>query len=257
MPGKGCDTLHTLLLRFSAPLQAWGSGSFYDRRETDDMPTKSGVIGMLAAALGRKRDEPLEDLARLGFGVRVDLPGTKLDDFQITDMGDKRNANLSTRSYLSDAVFLVGLECGDMAFLEKLEEALKHPRFCLFLGRRSCPPTLPLVLGIREGALEQTLREEEWLAPEGMRRALFRFADEIPLRIVIDGAVGDARKKDIPVSFSPLKREYRQRYVREAPAKLMTRWKPPAETEQDPMAELTEDSSISEAAECGFGAKER
>ena len=46
------DTLYTLLLRLGAPLQSWGSESMYDRRETDMMPTKSGVIGMLAAALG-------------------------------------------------------------------------------------------------------------------------------------------------------------------------------------------------------------
>ena len=75
---KGSDTLYTLLLRLSAPLQSWGSGSFYDRRETDYMPTKSGIIGMLAAALGRKRNESLDDLAELNFGVRIDLPGTKL-----------------------------------------------------------------------------------------------------------------------------------------------------------------------------------
>ena len=56
------ESLYTLLLRLSAPLQSWGSGSVYDNRETDDMPTKSGVTGILAAALGRKRGESLEDL---------------------------------------------------------------------------------------------------------------------------------------------------------------------------------------------------
>ena len=71
--GKGSDNLYTLLLRLSAPLQSWGSESVYDNRETDYMPTKSGVTGMLAAALGRKRGEPLDDLSRLRFGVRVDL----------------------------------------------------------------------------------------------------------------------------------------------------------------------------------------
>lgn len=102
---KGSDILYTLLLRFSAPLQSWGSESMYDRRDTDYIPTKSGVIGMLAAALGRKRDEAVDDLSRLKFGIRVDRPGARLEDFQITYMGEKLNANLANKVYLSDAVF--------------------------------------------------------------------------------------------------------------------------------------------------------
>ena len=235
---KGSDTLYTLLLRFSAPLQSWGSESMYDRRETDNMPTKSGVTGMLAAALGRRRDEPAEDLAGLFFGVRVDLPGTRLEDFQITHMGDKLNANLSERVYLSDAIFLVGLGCEDIVFLRNIESALRNPGFSLFLGRKSCPPTLPLVLGIREAGLESALNEEEWLVPEWRRKSLFRFTKEIPLRIVVDGRIGDAVKKDVPISFSPFRREYRYRYMRELPAKIVTQGMFPVSTGHDPMMEL-------------------
>lgn len=65
-------------------MQSWGSESMYDNRETDSMPTKSGVIGIIAAALGMKRNESLEELQSLGFGVRIDLQGIKLNDFQIT-----------------------------------------------------------------------------------------------------------------------------------------------------------------------------
>lgn len=235
---KGSDTLYTLLLRFSAPLQSWGSASKYDLRETDYMPTKSGVIGMLAAALGRKRNESLEDLAELKFGVRIDLPGTKLDDFHITQMGEKLNANLSHRVYLSDAIFLVGLECGDFKFLQMAANALAHPKFCIFLGRKSCPPTLPLVLGIHETDLESALRGEEWLAPEWRKKSLFRFTKEIPLRIVVESLEGGAMKKDVPVSFSPFRREYRYRYMKEVPAKIVTNAFQTVLTEHDPMAEL-------------------
>ena len=112
-------SLYTLLLRLSAPLQSWGSESMFDTRETDYMPTKSGIIGMCAAALGRKRDEPLEDLACLEFGVRADCQGTKLNDFQITQMGGKLNSNLSYRAYLSDAIFLAGLSSENEMFLKK------------------------------------------------------------------------------------------------------------------------------------------
>ncbi len=235
---KGSDTLHTLLLRFSAPLQSWGSASVYDLRETDYMPTKSGVIGMLAAALGRRRNESLEDLVELKFGVRIDLPGTKLDDFHITQMGEKLNANLSHRVYLSDAIFLVGLESGDFNFLQIIADALANPKFCIFLGRKSCPPTLPLVLGLQGKDLESALRGEEWLVPDWRKKSLFRFKKEIPLRIVIESLEGSAAKKDVPVSFSPMRREYRYRRMKEAPAKIVTDEFLPVLTEHDPMVEL-------------------
>ena len=54
--------MYTLLLRLSGPLQSWGSDSLYDNRNTDYYPTKSGVIGLIAAALGLKREDSLEKL---------------------------------------------------------------------------------------------------------------------------------------------------------------------------------------------------
>ena len=65
----------TLLLRLAAPLQSWGEDSKFETRRTRREPTKSGVIGLLAAALGRRRDEPLDDLRGLRFAVRVDQEG--------------------------------------------------------------------------------------------------------------------------------------------------------------------------------------
>lgn len=235
---KGSDRLYTLLLRLSAPLQSWGSESVYDNRETDYMPTKSGVIGMLAAALGRKRDDSLEDLAKLEFGVRVDQQGMRLNDFQITQMGGKLNANLSNRVYLSDAIFLAGLSCKDAGFLEELEDALRHPRFTVFLGRRSCPPTQPLVLGIRNCCLYQSLLEEDWLVPDWRRKALFRFSDKLHLRIVMDDVQGSAIKRDVPISFSPFRREYGYRYMKEMPGKIVAKTQFSVSTEHDPMMEL-------------------
>ena len=235
---KGSDGLYTLLLRLSAPLQSWGSESVYDNRETDYMPTKSGVIGMAAAALGRKRGDPLDDLADLRFGVRVDHQGVRLDDFHITQMGEKLNANLSNRVYLGDAIFLVGLSCGNREFINGLENALTHPKFSVFLGRRSCPPTQPLVLGIRNRDLYQALLEEEWLVPDWRRGAQFRFLDELHLRIVVDDTQGGAIKKDVPRSFSPFKREYGYRYLREMPRKIVAKGECTVSTEHDPMMEL-------------------
>lgn len=227
-----------MLLRLGAPLQSWGSESVYDNRETDYMPTKSGVVGMLAAALGRKRDVSLDDLAELEFGVRVDQQGIRLNDFQITQMGGKLNANLSNRVYLSDAIFLVGLASEDVCFLEELEHALTHPQFTVFLGRRSCPPTQPLVLGIRDGTLYQSLFEEEWLAPEWRKHALFHFSDKLHLRIVVDDTQGRTIKKDVPISFSPFGRKYKYRCMKEMPGKIVEKGKLSVSTEHDPMMEL-------------------
>lgn len=202
------------------------------------MPTKSGVIGMLAAALGRRRDAPLDDLSRLRFGVRIDQQGAKLDDFQITQMGEKLNANLSHRAYLCDAIFLVGLSCKDRGYLEDLKDALLHPRFSIFLGRRSCPPTQPLVLGIREEDLYPALYNEEWQVPDWRKRSLFGFTDSFHLRIVVDDVQGSGIKKDVPVSFSPFGREYGYRYVKEMPGRIVTREQVCTLTEHDPMQEL-------------------
>ena len=229
--------MSTLLLRFGAPLQSWGSSSVYDRRETDDMPTKSGVVGILAAAFGRRRDESLEDLNVLRFGVRVDNPGTRLDDYQTTDMGPGMRRNISHRIYLSDALFLIGLGSNDDDFLKEIDEAVQNPKFPLFLGRRSCPPTMPLDLGIRQSDLYDALYEEDWLVPEWRKKFFFRNTDEIQLRIVMDdnerrGAI----KKDVPISFSPYKREYRYRYIVEKEPKIIK--KGIDETEHDPMREL-------------------
>lgn len=233
--------MYTLLLRLHAPLQSWGSESVYDNRETDDMPTKSGIIGMLAAALGRKRTDPLEDLAKLQFGIRVDCQGTRLNDFQITQMGSKLNSNLSNKVYLSDAIFLAGLSCENRDFLQELEYALGHPKFTLFLGRRSCPPTQPLVLGIRDCDLYEALLKEEWLVPDWRRESLFHFSDRRNLRIVIDGEHGKDMKKDVPVSFSPFKREYKYRYRKEMRGSMVKKGPCSVSTTHDPMMELEGD----------------
>lgn len=219
-------------------MQSWGSASLFDTRETDYAPTKSGVIGMLAAALGRKRDASLEDLTSIKYGVRIDRQGERVTDFQITDMGEKLNSNLSYRTYLCDAIFLVGLESDDRDKLEELEHALKNPVYALFLGRRSCPPGLPLVLGIREKELYDALCQEDWLMPEWRRRLEFGFGDKIRLRILVEDEKSGTLVKDKPVSFSPYKREYTYRQVAERTPKTIDKNQTLYSTEQDPMEEL-------------------
>ena len=59
----------TLLLRLAAPMQSWGDESKYDIRQTGKTPSKSGVIGMLAAALGLRRDS--EEIPALSAALRM------------------------------------------------------------------------------------------------------------------------------------------------------------------------------------------
>lgn len=221
----------TLLLRLAAPLQAWGSDSKFETRKTNREPTKSGVIGLLAAALGLRRDESeaLARLAQLRFGVRVEREGQLLVDYHIAKTQDQKTSYVTYRHYLQDAVFLAGLESGDEALLRELEAALRHPVYPLYLGRRSCPPTLPLCLGIRQGSLLDVLRTEPMQG---------RKPETGKLRIVADADPADPAavpRQDLPVSFSPVHRQYGFRPVREW---RLERPEMPEPTEHDPMAEL-------------------
>ena len=223
--------MSTLLLRLAAPLQAWGSDSRFETRRTGREPTKSGVIGLLAAALGRSRADPIDDLCRLRFGVRVDQEGQLLRDFHTAHQGDK-TAYVTERYYLCDAAFLVGLESEDRAFLQTLEQALRAPVFPLFLGRRSCPPTLPIVLGIREGSLVDVLKQEPWLASPWMLR---QYRKKPLLRLVTDSGCGGRNmgiQRDLPITFHISARSYAYREMEEHLPIA------PPDALHDPMAEL-------------------
>ena len=230
-----------LLLRLAGPMQAWGVKSRFTVRATELAPTRSGVVGMLASAVGRRRTDPIEDLLALRFGVRKDQPGTVIRDFHTARTLDGRESMpLSNRYYLADAVFLAGIE-GDRALLEGIDEALRHPAFPLYLGRRSCPPTHPVSLGLREAALLDALQAEPWLASEWFRR---RRRDGFDAEILIDQEAvpveeraGDARgSRDVPLSFDPRRRDYGFREVE----RLMVRVGAPEPDAHDPMAELEE-----------------
>lgn len=204
--------MSTLLLKLNAPMQAWGSESRYTTRHTHTEPTKSGVLGLLAAAQGRRRTDPLEDLAELRFGVRVDQPGTLQRDFQTAiDWRTGKSQPLSYRFYLADAVFVAGVE-GEPELLELLRTALHSPRFPLFLGRRSCPANHDILIGLSELDLEQALREEKWHAASRHRRERGK---SVELPIYLDarpGSSGESRR-DVPVSFDPTHRRYGWRQI--------------------------------------------
>lgn len=233
-----------LLLRLAGPLQAWGVKSRFTVRATELAPTKSGVIGMLAAAVGRRRTDPLEDLLALRFGVRKDQPGKIVRDFQTARPLSGKPLPLSNRYYLSDGVFLAGIE-GDRALLEGLDEALRHPAFPLYLGRRSCPPTHPVSLGLRDSELLEALRAEPWLASRWFRRHHQGFDAEILVdqeAVPSDERTGGVRgSRDVPLSFDPRRRDYGFREVERILVPLGTPLKDP----HDPMADIEEAQTCS------------
>ncbi|WP_274939450.1 type I-E CRISPR-associated protein Cas5/CasD [Chordicoccus furentiruminis] len=226
--------MSTLLMRLAAPLQSWGDDSKFNTRRTLSIPTRSGVLGMLASALGRRRDESCEDFRNVIMGVRVDQPGVLLRDFHMVH-GEKQ-ADVTERYYMSDAVYLVGLYSEDTLQLAAFDKALCHPVFPLYLGRRSCPPSFPVSLGLREEPLLEALRNEKWQIPA------WRQVHSNPnLRIVVEGTPDRGleyhRLKDDPVSFSPVHREYRYRYAVEQGSVHMDGSE---ETDHDAFRELDE-----------------
>ncbi len=195
--------MHTLLLRLSGPLQAWGVQSRFSIRDTGLEPSKSGVIGLLCAALGRPRSAPLDDLAALRMGVRVDQEGHLTYDFHTAQDvlkagGGIKDTEPSRRYYLADARFLVGLTGEDQTLLQSLHAALRAPVWPLYLGRKSFVPGEPVWLedGLREGvALLDALRTYPWLGSDPRRRP-----DR--LRLVWEDEAGSEVRFDQPLSFA-------------------------------------------------------
>lgn len=163
----------TLLLRLQGPMQSWGTMSRFNERDTQLVPSKSGVLGLVCAALGRDRSEPVGDLAALSMGVRIDQAGVPMRDFQtaieiilanekskLANKKSKLGSETSNRYYLSDAAFLVALE-GDHALLERIHNALRQPIWPLALGRKSYVPSMPVYMrdGLQEIPLVDALRQ--------------------------------------------------------------------------------------------------
>ncbi len=225
----------TLLLRFAGILQSWGTDSRFEIRRTETIPTKSGIIGFLAAALGRRRDEEIDDLADLKIGVRADQPGTLISDFH-TARKDAKTSYITNRYYLSDAVFLIGIESDDKDVLLELENAIRYPAYPLFLGRRSCVPEAPIVKEIVPLPLKQALENYKFVGRKGMEPAYYH--------IFLEGSSRTLGRKvmDQPVSFDFHHRKYQARFVQETITENSQRKETvqPAlhQTEQDVLGEL-------------------
>ena len=180
--------MKTVLLKLAGPLQSWGTDSHFETRHTDAHPSKSGVIGMIAAGLGYSRDED-EGIGRLNnllFAVRIDQPGQLLRDYHTAkkykENGDLERTYVTNRYYLQDAVFVAALSSNDEDLINDVVTAVTEPYYPLFLGRRSAPPTADFFLGVFETDAVTALKEYPWQASSWYQRRksskLQVFADE-------------------------------------------------------------------------------
>jgi CRISPR system Cascade subunit CasD len=207
----------TLLMRLSGPMQSWGTRSRFDERDTDLEPSKSGVLGLVCAALGVDREDwvNLEPLTHLRMGVRADEPGVLRVDYHtaqdvITADASKTRTAVSRRYYLSDAVFLVGLEGADRSLLERIHAALKNPHWPLSLGRKAFVPSQTVFLeppetvyngvvapnGVQEAALEEALRTYPFIGRQPPKDG------QVRLMLQADNATGSMRFDQPASSFA-------------------------------------------------------
>ncbi len=172
-----------LALLLDGPLQSWGFASRFQRRTTGLHPTKSGVVGLICAAMGLAKGSPdgpvtLASLANLNMASVViprpvprsdgaELPVRRLEDYH-TVLDTRRasgamdkDAVVTRREYLLDARFGVILE-GGRPLLERVAAALQNPVWGVWLGRKSCIPAAPVFVGLCES------RDAAWKAILGV-----------------------------------------------------------------------------------------
>jgi CRISPR system Cascade subunit CasD len=212
---------NTLLIRLEGPMQSWGERARWSIRDSTAEPTKSGIVGLLACALGLKADDSLRQISQeIQMGIRVERPGVFLMDYHTISGGVlaangriKINANtrlpetvVTERTYLCDASFIVALQAKPEK-IARWSDAVQNPIWPIYLGRKSCPPSRPVFEGVADfSTLESAL--ENW--PLYTRET----EKEITVRIIVESVPGNGvRRRDEVDSNS--RRTFLPRYVRE------------------------------------------
>lgn len=238
------STPRSLVLRLAGPLQSWGGRSQFNRRDTGAEPTKSGVVGLLAAAAGLRRQDPIEHLVGLVLGVRTDEPGSLLRDYHtVSDhrgrpllaaaVGGKglqkftapaKHTHVTQRFYLQDATFAVAVS-GPEGLLHTLAAAVTHPAFPLALGRRSCVPTVPILVPPGPGAPDKLWDGDPltvlttlvpWQVSDAQQQAFLRrpqAPDTVRVPVTVDDPGGEDVRSDVPTTFDPAARGFATRRV--------------------------------------------
>lgn len=198
--------MKTLTIKLTAPLQSYGNEATFNRRTSYYYPSKSAIVGMIAAALGFRRDDSrIQTLNDLKMAVRIDQPGQTLTEFQTIEYDQKKHKrSLSYRDYLQDAVFLVAIQ-SDNEKINQICHALSHPHFQLYLGRRSNAPAGPLMMKIfNDQDPISVLKEYAWQAAIWYQKKLKK--KQYSAEIIADSGLisngGTVMVKDKVGSFS-------------------------------------------------------
>jgi CRISPR system Cascade subunit CasD len=215
-------------------MQSWGERARWSVRDTAPEPTKSGVVGLLACALGWSADADLRVLSgKIRIGIRCDRPGVRLVDYHTVGGGydepmllmadgkpkfiPNTNPKLphtepTHRAYLCDASFFVAIQ-SDEETVVHLAEAVQNPVWIFYLGRKSCPPSEPVFVGTGDySTLEDALRQNLPVAEEPGN-----------LRAVLECTPTDqdaVRRRDEIDSLS--RRTFLPRYTRDISIELQT-----------------------------------
>lgn len=217
-----------LALQLVGPMQSYGFDSHYNRRNTGLMPTKSAIAGMCCAALGLARGCEAENEFLSAFkGVKMtaiaiprwknigrSLPVRRLQDYHTvqntrTAEGKTKDCHITHRQYLTDAAFGVVLE-GETSFLKKIADAFIDPVWGVWLGRKTCIPSSPVLVGLKEtssGALHLLIGD----CP------LDSFTRQVEIECFEEGRDSIL---DAPVSFAIERRLYAHRRVLTIPANV-------------------------------------
>ena len=221
--------MSSLVLLLTGPLQSWGHASPGPRhRDTLGHPTRSGVIGLLASALGVPHGGDLAWADPLDVAVRVDQPGTRVTDYHTVGGGyrtarlikaepakgkttpkETRDTIVTHRVYLADAAFTVTVTGPDV---DRLHAAVRAPHWAPFLGRKSCPPGMPVAVGVT-GADPATVHER---LPLYRRLKPWQQEQDVTVDVIstaTDPGEATGTLTDVPVTFHRHDRAWAERAV--------------------------------------------
>lgn len=229
--------MKTITIRLASPLQSYGNEASFAQRTSHDFPTKSAVIGMIAAALGyHRQDHRISRLAALPFAIRIDQRGKMLTDFQTVEWKkDKRK--VTYRNYLQDASFIVAIG-GQDTIIDEIKLALRRPHFQLYLGRRANVPAGVLKISEFEDENPVTvLKELPWQAAEWYQRQCK--SRLVHVKVIEDSSLLSAETnqaqlvKDDVVSFNQMDRQHTFRAIESTWVELKNMYFQGKESEHD------------------------
>jgi CRISPR system Cascade subunit CasD len=156
-----------LIIHLRGPFASFAESPGNTTRKTGDMPSRSALIGLAAAALGIERSDQVRQTQLADALVTASAllsSGDILSDFhtfqslndaakgassRVNALARKEylETGITRRDYRTDASWQAAYRLSSTAgivALTELKKAFQQPQFALYLGRRSCPPSHPL-----------------------------------------------------------------------------------------------------------------